>query len=292
MMTTVSTVTTTLILEADTLEAEKPQPIPLETVKFTDLLEKDALETSKLLRSCQSPGFFYLDVSGTNSYFNGDAYLDNIRSLSQQQEEYFSLPFHTKMKDYLEFSAERGYRYSPDSEAFDVPYSSFHEENIPSPLDALSIFFMMAHTHAIATTLIRSLSPLIGNEDGRKHITSMHDENDVSRSGLRLESFQDMEKEKQGYSYFAGCTDGGSISLRYCDETMIEYLDVETGGWAYIEPRRDCLIVNVGDLLRTASQGQFQGPLHRVGHPMVGVQDRRCVTYHLWPADDRGWSGR
>lgn len=292
MMTTVSTVTTTLVLEADILEAEKPQSVPLETVKYTDLLEKDALETSKLLRSCQSPGFFYLDVSGTNSYFNGDTYLDNIRSLSQQQEEYFHLPFHAKMKDYLEFSAERGYRYSPDSEAFEVPYSSFHKEDIPSSLDALSIYFMMAHTHAIATTLIRSLSPFIGNEDGRKHITSMHDENDVSRSGLRLENFQATEKEKQGYLHSPGSTDGGSISLRYCEEAMIEYLDVETMGWACIEPRRDCLIVNVGDLLRVASQGQFQGPLHRVPHPMVGVQDRRCVTYHLWPADGLGWRGR
>jgi isopenicillin N synthase-like dioxygenase len=292
MMTTVSTVTTTIILEADILEAEKPQSVPLETVKYTDLLEKDALETSKPLRSCQSPGFFYLDVSGTNSYFNGEAYLDNVRSLSEQQEEYFSLPFHVKMKDYLDFHAERGYRYSPDSEEFEVPYSSFHEEDIPAPLDALSIYFMMAHTHAVATTLIRSLSPFIGNEDVRKYVTSMHDENDVSRSGLRLENFQDMEREKQGYSHSSGCTDGGSISLRYCDEAMIEYLDVDTGGWVCIEPRRNCLVVNVGDLLRAASQGQFQGPLYRVGHPMVGIQDRRCVTYHLWPTDGRGWSGR
>ncbi|KAJ5433078.1 uncharacterized protein N7458_012234 [Penicillium daleae] len=287
-MTTVSTVTTTIILES-----EKPHSsAPLETVKYADLLEKDALETSKLLRSCQSPGFFYLDISGTNSYFNGDAYLENIRSLSQQQEEYFSQPFHAKMKDYLDVSAEKGYRYAPDSETFDVPASSFHEEDIPSPLDALSIYFMMAHAHAIATTLIRSLSPFIGNEDVRKYVTSAHDENDVSLSGLRLENLLAEEKEKQGYYYSPGCTDGGSISLRYCDEAMIEYLDVETGGWACIEPRRNCLVVNVGDMLRAASQGQFQSPLHRVGHPLVGVQDRGCVTYHLWPADDLGWRGR
>ncbi|KAF3385161.1 Oxidoreductase vrtI [Penicillium rolfsii] len=291
-MTTVSTVTTTIFLEADILDAEKPQAVPLETVKYTDLLEKDALEISQLLRSCQSPGFFYLDVSGTSSYFNGDAYLDNIRSLSQQQEEYFSLPFHAKMKDYLEFSAERGYQYSPDSETFDVPFSSFHENDLPFPLDGLSIYYMLAHTHAIATTLIRSLSPFIGNEDGRKHITSMHDANDVSQSGLKLENFQDVEKARKGYSHSTGGTDGGSISLRYCEEAMIEYLDAETGGWAYIEPRRDCLIVNVGDLLCAASQGQFQGPLHRMGHPVVGIQDRRCLTYHLWPADGGGWHGR
>jgi isopenicillin N synthase-like dioxygenase len=75
------------------------------------------------------------------------------------------------------------------------------------------------------------------------------------------------------------------MSLRYCEDRLIEYLDVETGAWVYIEPRRECLVVNVGDLLRAASKGQFQGPLHRVGHPMVGVGDRQCVTYHLWPAE-------
>lgn len=289
-MTTVSIVTTTIILEA-----EKPQSIPLETVKYTELLEKDALETSKLLRSCQSPGFFYLDVSGANAQFSGDFYLENIRSLSQQQENYFSLPFHTKMKDYLDSPAERGYRYSPDSEAFDVPYSSFQEDAIPSPLDAGSIDFAMTYTHAIATTLIRSLSPFIGNEDVRKYVTSIHDEDDVSRSGMRLENFRDFlaaEKEKREYSHSSGCTDGGSISLRYCEERIVEYLDVETGSWVYIEPRRDCLVVNVGDLLRAASKGQFQGPLHHVGHPTVGVRNRQCVTYHLWPADCSGWRGR
>lgn len=223
-MTTVSTVTTTIILEA-----EKSQSTPLETVKYTDLLEKDALETSKLLRSCQSPGFFYLDISGSNAYFNGDAYLENIQSLSQQQEEYFSLPFHAKMKDYINSPAEKGYQYSPDSETFDVPYSSFQEADIPSPLDALSIYFMMAHTHAIATNLIRSLSPFIGNEDVRKYVTSMHDENDISRSAMRLENFMAEEQEKLGYIHGPGCTDGGSLSLRYCDEAMIEYLRLGVG---------------------------------------------------------------
>ncbi|OOQ89378.1 hypothetical protein PEBR_27686 [Penicillium brasilianum] len=286
-MTTVSTVTTTIILEA-----EKPQSVPLETVKYTDLLEKDALETSKLLRSCQSPGVFYLDISGCNAYFNGDAYLENIQFLSQQQEEYFSLPFHAKMKDYLNSPVEKGYQYSQDTETFDIPYSSFQEDDIPSPLDALSIYFMMAHTHAIATNLIRSLSPFIGNEDVRKYITSMHDENDISRSGMKLENLMAEEKEKSGYMHASGSTDGGSLSLRYCDEAMIEYLDVETGSWAYIEPRRNCLVVHVGDLLCAASKGQFRGPLHRVGHPLVGAEDRRCMTYHLWPTDGLRWRSR
>ena len=283
-MTTVSTVTTTIILEV-----EKPQQsIALETVKFTELVENDALEISTLLRSCQSPGFFYLDVSGASALFNGDAYLENIRSLSQQQQEYFSLPFHSKMKDYLNFPADKGYQYSPDSETFAVPYSSFREDDIPSPLGAESIDLTMTSTHAIATALIRSLSPFIGNEDVRKQIMSLHDENDISRSGMRFENFLATDKEKQIRAHSSGYTDGGSISLRYCEDRMIEYLDVETGAWVYIEPRRECLVVNVGDLLRAASKGQFQGPLHRVGHPMVGVGDRQCVTYHLWPADSAG----
>lgn len=283
-----TTVSTTIILETE----KPPQSIALETVKYTELVEKDALEVSTLLRSCQSPGFFYLDVSGASALVNGDLYLDNIRSLSQQQQEYFSLPFHSKMKDYLNFPVDKGYQYSPDSETFDVPYSSFRNDDIPSPLDAESLNLTMAYTHAIATTLIHRLSPFIGNEEVRKQIISLHDENDISRSGMRLENFPAMDKEKQIHAHSSGYTDGGSISLRYCEDRMIEYLDVETGAWVYIEPRKECLVVNVGDLLRALSKGQFQGPLHRVGHPMVvGVGDRRCVTYHLWPADSAGWRG-
>ena len=109
---------------------------------------------------------------------------------------------------------------------------------------------------------------------------------------MKLENFLAADKEKHVLVHSSGHTDGGSVSLRYCEDRMSEYLDVETGAWVYIEPRRDCLIVNVGDLLHAASRGQFQGPLHRVGQPMIGVGDRQCVTYHLWPADSAGWRRR
>ncbi|KAJ5160020.1 uncharacterized protein N7482_007024 [Penicillium canariense] len=278
-MTTVSTLTTTIVLEG-----EKAQSVSLETVKYADILQQDALETSKLLRACQSPGFFYLDLSGVNAQFNGDAYLENIQLLHQQQEEYFHLPFHAKMKDYLESSAKKGYQYFPDCEAFEVPYNSSRADDIPSPLNPQSVCQVMAHTHAIAVTLIRCLSPFIGNEDIRKYVRSIHDDRDVSLSGMRLENI--LAAETGGCIHSSGNTDKGSMTLRHCDEVIIEYLDAETGRWVYIEPHQGCLIVNVADLLQTASHGLFQSPLHRVGHPMVGTQARRCLAYHLWPSDN------
>jgi isopenicillin N synthase-like dioxygenase len=73
---------------------------PLEIIDFGRLATKEPGEVAKLLKSCQSPGFFYLDLQN-------DTILDDLQDVLRITEKYFDQPHHVKMKDFRE-SVERG----------------------------------------------------------------------------------------------------------------------------------------------------------------------------------------
>ncbi|KAF7720290.1 Uncharacterized protein PECH_003409 [Penicillium ucsense] len=287
-----ATATTTSALIV--LKGEKPPSTPLEVINFVGFLQKDALELSKLLRSCQDPGSFYLDLSGQTKYFNGKSYLDAIRKIYRQRKAYLSQS--ADVRDQEKCPATSYTDSSSGSfvsnESSYISDSSFQEDDLVSTLDDETLDFVKEYTHAIAHRLIRTLSPFIGNEKVRQHISSLHADNDLSNSEMTLDELVCSSEEERDESPVGGFVDGSSMTLRYCEEEVLEYWDSETDGWASIAPREDCLVVNVGDVLRAASRDQFQSPLYRVRHAEAGrlrgakmASRRVCVTHHLWPME-------
>lgn len=54
--------------------------------------------------------------------------------------------------------------------------------------------------------------------------------------------------------------------------------------WSLVEPKDDCVLVNVGDALQDASQGALRSPLHRVIQPRDPKPKGIClVGYFLMP---------
>ena len=67
---------------------------PLSTINFAALENNDQVEVSKLLQSCQTQGFFYLDLRGHPEY------LAELQILQGLAEKYFNQPYDVKMKDH------------------------------------------------------------------------------------------------------------------------------------------------------------------------------------------------
>jgi isopenicillin N synthase-like dioxygenase len=68
---------------------------PLETVDFSRLVTRDEAEISKLLVSCQTHGFFYLDLQNAESR----PLLEDAQHMVRIMENYFAQPLEVKMKD-------------------------------------------------------------------------------------------------------------------------------------------------------------------------------------------------
>lgn len=69
-------------------------PARLETLSFTKLLSGDKAEIERLLVSCQSDGFYYLDLRDWN---NGE-FMRLLDSLNEIMQKWFELPLEEKEK--------------------------------------------------------------------------------------------------------------------------------------------------------------------------------------------------
>lgn len=83
--------------------AERVDIAPLETIDFARLAAKEPAEVTKLLKSSQSPGIFYLDLRGDATR----QLLADLQSVLGLTEKYFDQPDDLKMKDYRA-SQDRG----------------------------------------------------------------------------------------------------------------------------------------------------------------------------------------
>jgi isopenicillin N synthase-like dioxygenase len=69
---------------------------PLETIDFANLASRDPAEISRLLRCCQTHGFFYLDLQGTDS---ARQVISDEKDILRFMETYFDQPLDVKMKE-------------------------------------------------------------------------------------------------------------------------------------------------------------------------------------------------
>jgi isopenicillin N synthase-like dioxygenase len=67
----------------------------LTVVSYEKLLSNDQDESSRLLSACREWGFFYLDLTSTESA----SYLRTVNELSGVSKEYFAQPLDYKLKD-------------------------------------------------------------------------------------------------------------------------------------------------------------------------------------------------
>lgn len=271
------------------IDGKKVRLTPLATINMAAIASGDKAETEKLYAMCQKIGFFYLDLTEPYPDFDPQSYLHELQDLYRIQAAYFQQSLDTKKEDLINEKVEAGYHHYPDCETFEIPLDYLSEPVRPlsSTLNVPKSREFSHASHNIVTTLLHSLSSSLRAE--HPHIPPleiMHDRDEPSGSGLKLESVPTVENLED--VPFSEHKDGGTLTLLYCDDYTTELQDVETGIWGFIQPKKGHAIVNVSNALETLSEGKLRSALHRVGQPTPGVKDRRCVLYYLRPARSSG----
>lgn len=77
---------------------------PLEVIDFVRLASQEPAEVEKLLKSAQTPGFFYLDLQSNSTR----KYLADLQTMYAVTEKYFDQPHEVKVEDYRVLQ-ERGW---------------------------------------------------------------------------------------------------------------------------------------------------------------------------------------
>lgn len=85
-----------------TITTEVPQTVewqgknvpvyPMQTIDFGRVLSQEPAEVDKLLRCCQTEGFFYLDLKG----LDGRRFLDDQQKTLELMHRYFESPLEAK----------------------------------------------------------------------------------------------------------------------------------------------------------------------------------------------------
>lgn len=78
-------------------------------------------------------------------------------------------------------------------------------------------------------------------------------------------------------------TDGGSITLLWCEKWATQIRTKETKEWLWVDPKPNRVLVNIADYLEKQSGGRLHSPAHRVCQPSDGAVDRYFVSYFLRP---------
>lgn len=134
--------------------------------------------------------------------------------------------------------------------------------------------------NTIVRTILRSLSDSLGlGEPSGLEIAHLPD--GKSDSGIKFVSGP--TKGSLADVPDTTHTDSGSITLLWCEKWASQMQTRDSKEWLWIDPKPDCVLVNVANFLQNETRGRLHSPVHRVSQPSDGVEDRYFVSYFLRP---------
>ncbi|KAG8170160.1 hypothetical protein KVR01_000905 [Diaporthe batatas] len=279
-----------------------PQGEPLATLRtitFANLLDRDPIEMTKLIRACEEVGFFYLKLTCPGS----QNILQNLEELSSTMREWFSQDEDTKLKTatisnshgYKPLGQHAGIGATRDGwEALKIGSSELSGRwALPSVVRDRAEKFSEFHSecHYVTKILLDCISSKLGLL-GQESLQQYHRNDAPSKSSLFFIHYPAMDLS-QGSLGQNQHTDIGSLTLLFAQQwglqvlCPVNFVCPETGErlqWRSVEPRPGHAIVNVGDTLRFLSGQKLRSALHRA-MPLDGV-GRYSVAYFLRPSDD------
>ncbi|KAF2715979.1 putative 2OG-Fe(II) oxygenase family oxidoreductase [Polychaeton citri CBS 116435] len=264
-------------------------------LEATKLISKDALETEKLLRACQTQGFFYLSLAEDSTSFMIEAW----EAMLMFMNRYFDQSLEEKMKDSRKSDT---HGYEPVGTSGGAIKSSLdHYESLKISLqecqhrsrelapalqeniELLSTFIGCAHMLTIV--ILERLTAALGCSIP---LASYHDSSRESTSTLAMFRYpqQTAQQAQNGIGHNKH-TDIGTLTFLACQQWGLQVLTPGVRGFQWVEPKSNHVIINVGDSLRFLSGNKLLSAVHRV-LPQGGYQQehRHSIAYFLRPADD------
>lgn len=134
----------------------------------------------------------------------------------------------------------------------------------------------------VTTTLLSCLSDALGLEGSARFENSHRDGEPTNTTLVMLKYPRNSNSTNIGHNKH---TDIGSVTFLFSSQWGLQVVTPEARTWAYVQPRPDHAIINVGDSLRFLSGKRLVSCLHRVV-PLSGnlqEEDRYSIAYFLRP---------
>ncbi|CAG8959550.1 hypothetical protein HYFRA_00001451 [Hymenoscyphus fraxineus] len=277
--------------------AGKKVPVyPMETIDFSRLLSQEPAELERLVKCCQTEGFFYLDLQG----------IDGRRMLEDQQEtlrlmkNFFDAPIEVK-NEYGLVAPHLGYepvgsrtgvlddtkdgyemiKVSRDEIQRDSPHIP---KNIKNSTDIKVLENAIAGSNIITKSILSGLSTGLGLT-GASRFENSHRNDRPSTSTLAMMHYiptKPVDPKNIGHQKH---TDISSLTLLFSEQWGLQIRPPGSKEFGFVAPKPGTAIVNVGDSLRFASGLTMQSCIHRVV-PLDPSEHRYSIAYFLRAEDD------
>lgn len=259
----------------------------IETVPVIDIAELDSPESLDAIdRACRDWGFFQVTGHGIEP--------ELVHSLFEVSRAFFAQPAEDKQRIRRDADNPWGY-YDREltknrldwKEVYDFGPADGESLRPRWPGGRLRLRFepvlraYYAECQALALRLMSAMATNLGVSPDQL-VTGF---DDGHTSFLRLNYYPKFTGVEAGDSPFGvgEHTDAGALTLLLQDEQP--GLEVfRDGRWYPVQPRKDAIVINIGDIIQVWSNDQYRAALHRViTNPL---EDRYSVPFFLSPSFD------
>jgi len=273
---------------------------PLDTIDLGRLLAKEPAEIDRLLQSCITHGFFYLDLQTCDV---GRQILADEQDVLRVMREYFDQPVEKKAVDDKK-SFACGYKPIGTFGGVKKGTRDCHETLTVAPAETVGAYFpsslkeeaplfnsMTSLSHLITVTILECLSDALHVEPA-KRFELFHRKEKPSQSVMTILHYpKTSDTSHIGHNKH---TDIGTLTLLFAEQWGLQVYSPDKDGWAFVEPRpRGHATINVGDTLRFFSGKRLNSCVHRV-IPITGEtqkEDRYSIGFFLRASDDATYQG-
>ncbi|KAI0151455.1 2og-Fe oxygenase family protein [Pestalotiopsis sp. NC0098] len=269
---------------------------PMETISFERLLSQEPAELERVVRCCETEGFFYLDLSG----IDGRRYLEDQDKTLDLMHRFFESPLESKNQFGL-ISPHLGYEpvgsrtgvFADTKDGYEMIKVSRDEiqrsnPHLPDVMknnpDIKILENGIAGCNIVTKTILSALSTGLGLS-GAARFENSHRNDRPSTTTMAMMHYIPSDPsvaQKIGHQKH---TDISSLTLLYSNQWGLQIRPPRAREFGFVEPRPGCAVVNVGDSLRFASGHRMQSCIHRVV-PFDPAEHRYSIAYFLRAEDD------
>ncbi|POS68961.1 hypothetical protein DHEL01_v212644 [Diaporthe helianthi] len=269
----------------------------LRTFSFQKLLIQDANELAQLLEAGEKDGFFYLDLTGSESLGLWDDYKKVLSIMAaffdQALEKKLTYAYGSDVQGYKPIGTQTGAtEHSRDGfETLRVAMDGLDQRDQPLPpimLNDKTLFNdFIAKTRFHVKAILAAFSTALGLE-GEARFEASHPDDKPSNSSMTFHRYPRRDTRDATNVGHNKHTDISSIAFLFGQQWGLQVPPSATSGpdeWVWVQPKPGHAICNIGDSLRFLSGMRLRSVLHRV----VPVEEmdtshRFSIAYFTRPA--------
>ncbi|KAH8663081.1 hypothetical protein BGZ60DRAFT_506627 [Tricladium varicosporioides] len=266
------------------------------TIDFSLLLSQDPAEIERLVKCCETEGFFYIDLNG----IDGRRMLEDQQETLKMMDRFFSSPIEVK-NEYGLIAPHLGYEpvgsrngVLPDTrDGYEMVKVSRDEiqrdsphipRNIKNSTDLKILENAIAGSNIVTKTILSALSTGVGLK-GADRFENAHRNHRPSTSTLAMMHYIPCDPVTEKNIGHQKHTDISSLTLLFSEQWGLQIRPPGSKEFGFVAPKPGTAVVNVGDSLRFASGHTMQSCIHRVV-PLNPDEHRYSIAYFLRAEDD------